>query len=271
MTFSSCSFLPGVKIMSFNIRYGTANDGENSWENRKEYVMQVIAEEDPDIIGLQEALRFQIDEIRIRFPQYEETGRARDDGREKGEYSAILYKSDQFILKEGQTFWFSKNPGQIGSMDWGNNIPRICTSAYLEGKRSTYSLNVFNVHLDHASQNSREKSVELLLRKISNLENTAPVVITGDFNAGENNSSIVKIKDYKGKNGKTFKDTFREIHPEMKNVGTFNEFKGVDSNDKIDFIFVSDGTGILDAGIIKKSFEGKYPSDHFPVTAKISL
>ena len=115
--------------MSFNIRYGTAPDGENRWERRRESVVHVIREFDPAVVGLQEALRFQLNELRAALPGCEEIGVGRRDGREAGEYAAILYDRRRLEVVEQGTFWFSETPAVPGSTSWGNRITRICTWA----------------------------------------------------------------------------------------------------------------------------------------------
>jgi len=121
------------------------------------------------------------------------------------------------------------------------------------------------VHLDHQSQPSRERSVALLLARIGALDPKAPVVVTGDFNAGETNPAAVAMLA-------VFRDSFRVLHPDANEAGTFNGFKpGQTGGDKIDFVFVEPGIEVLDAAIVRTSRDGRYPSDHFPVTARIRL
>jgi len=185
---------PSLRIMSFNIRYGTADDGENSWPNRRDLLIGALRDEAPDLVGTQEALRFQLDFIKESLPEYGEIGVGRVDGRESGEYSAILYNKEKVEPLDSGTFWFSDTPGIPGSTSWGNTITRICTWARfsdIEGGRTFY---LFNLHLDHRSQESREKSVELLADRILSRSHPDPVIVTGDFNAGEDNPAIRYLK-----------------------------------------------------------------------------
>ena len=124
-----------LDVMTFNIRYGLANDGEDSWEFRKGMVMGVIVEHAPDLIGLQEALQFQMDEIRANFPEYGSIGIGRDPGGE-GEYAAILYLKERFMEVESDTFWLSETP-EVPSTHWGNKHLRICTWARLLDRKSS--------------------------------------------------------------------------------------------------------------------------------------
>src|SRR4029453_18432972 len=116
-----------LTVMTFNIRYGTAKDGENQWSARREMLFDVIREQNADLIGLQEALAFQIDEILAAVPAYAVVGVGRDDAARAGEYSAILFRKDRLRVAEAGTFWFSDTPSVPASKSWGNNITRICT------------------------------------------------------------------------------------------------------------------------------------------------
>jgi endonuclease/exonuclease/phosphatase family metal-dependent hydrolase len=261
-------------VMTFNIRYGTANDGPDRWDNRKDQVCDVIERYHCDVVGLQEALRFQIDAIREALPVYDEIGVGRDDGKTKGEYSAILYRKDRLELIDSGTFWLSDTPEVVGSTSWGNSITRICTWGRFLHKPSGKTFYHFNLHMDHQSQPSREKSAVLVAQRIADRKHPDPVVLTGDFNASEYNKAIRYLKgdlDLDGKTPVPLVDTFRVLHPEAMQVGTFNGFRGVHSGDKIDYIFVEPGTKVLEARIIHDNEDGHYPSDHFPVMARLSL
>ena len=267
-----------LRVMSFNIRYGTADDGENRWENRREMAVDVLRRHDPDVVGLQEALRFQIDEIRGSLPQYGEIGVGRDDGKTRGEYSGILWRIDRLKVLESGTFWLSDTPEVPGSTSWGNTITRICTWGRFLHKSSGKAFYLFNVHLDHQSQPSREKSVVLLAQRIRDREHPDPVIVTGDFNAGESNPAVRYLKgqsraEEEGhpENPVPLVDTFRLLHAEATEVGTFNRFKGDRSGEKIDYVFVQPGRMVLEAAILHDNEGRRYPSDHFPVLARLSL
>ncbi|HEX3019079.1 MAG TPA: endonuclease/exonuclease/phosphatase family protein [Chitinispirillaceae bacterium] len=258
--------------MSFNIRYGTARDGKNSWKFRRPYLQAVLKDNAPDIIATQEALRFQLDEIAEDLNYYGEVGVGRENGKQSGEYAALLYNHSLFSVAESGTFWFSETPHEPGSCDWGNKSPRICTWAMFLEKKSSRGFYVFNVHLDHWSNKSREKSVKLLIEKIIDRKKTFPVIIAGDFNAGENNSIIRFLKGTDtlrfGKINCPLEliDTYRTVNP-GKLAGTLNFFRGFQFGPKIDFIFADKNTEVISANIIRTNFKGRYPSDHFPITA----
>jgi endonuclease/exonuclease/phosphatase family metal-dependent hydrolase len=268
-----------IKVVSYNIRYGTAKDGDNSWQNRKQIVFDSLKAQAPDLVGLQEALRFQIDEILVALPHFQVAGVGRDDGKSQGEYSAIFFDSDRLELINSSTFWYSDTPKVPGSKSWGNTIPRICTWARLRDKRTSSYFYLFNTHFDHRSQPSRERSAQALIEVIRLRDYQDPVIVTGDFNAGENNPAIQYLKGEanlppgKGQTGEPLNlvDTFRVLHPNAELVGTFGGFRGSQDGEKIDYVFVTSGAQVLSAEIDHFSVNGRFPSDHYPVTATIIL
>ena len=254
-----------LTVMSFNIRYGTANDGENSWPNRNHLVMQVFEDRQASIVGVQEALAFQLNEITEAHPHYGVIGVGRDDGKTKGEYAAILYDTRAFAVDASGTFWLSDTPEVVASTSWGTSITRVCTWARLIDRDSGKAIYVFNAHFDHRSQESREKSSQLILDRIASRTHDDPVVLMGDFNAGESNPAIASLIEY------GLIHTFREIHPDETAVGTFNGFRGDSDGEMIDHILVSPGVKVFDAHIDRTNDNGRYPSDHDPVWATIEL
>ena len=258
-----------VRVMSFNIRYGTAPDGPNHWNKRRDLVMGVIRDHAPDFLGVQEALRFQLDEILDRFPLYAEIGVGRDGGKD-GEYSAILYRKDRFEPVQADTFWMSDTPG-TPSAHWGNHYLRTCTWGLFNDVDSGAQLYVYNSHLDHESQAAREKSTKLISRKVKNRAGVAPYIVMGDFNAGEANPAITYLTGEAENRDVRFLDSFRVQHPDAVQVGTFNGFKGELNGDKIDYILVSQDINVVDASIVRSMQGGRSPSDHFPVIATLEL
>jgi endonuclease/exonuclease/phosphatase family metal-dependent hydrolase len=268
---------PDLVVMSFNIRYAAANDGENNWDKRRDLACEVVRRQDPDLIGLQEALRSQIDDIRAALPAYAEIGVGRDDGKTKGEYSAILYRKDRFDVNDSGTFWLSDTPEVPGSITWGNACTRVCTWARFLPK-SGKPFYMFNTHLDHVSQPAREKGMALIMSRLCSRKHPDPVVLTGDFNSGENNPVVRYLKgelqldaanNGLSKNPLPLVDTFRLLHKDASEVGTSHGFKGGRSGGKIDYIFVQPGVQVLKAEILYDSKDNRYPSDHYPITAAI--
>lgn len=254
-----------LSVMSFNVRYGTANDGPNAWTERRRQLLDLLDQQSPDVIGMQEALKHQLDEVRLLLPRYGRAGVAREDGHEAGEYAAVLFRTDRFELVESGNFWFSDTPDVPGSTGWGNRVTRMCTWARLRAREGGAVITVFNVHLDHESQPSRERSVELLLERIPGIARGTPAIITGDFNAGEANPAVERLRRA------GWRDAHRVLHPGDTIVGTYHGFRGDSTGEKIDYVFVPPGAAVLESRIIRSAVAGRYPSDHFPVVARIRL
>jgi endonuclease/exonuclease/phosphatase family metal-dependent hydrolase len=253
-----------LEVMSFNIRNGKANDGENRWDRRRDLVCGVIQQYKPDVLGVQEAYRFQLDELVDCLPAYREIGEGRDGGT-KNEYSAILYRADRFDVLDSGTFWLSDTP-EVVSKSWGNRLHRVCTWARMIDKNTGRTFYFFNTHFDHQSQNARLESAKLIARRIAEREHDDPVVLAGDFNAGEDNPVIKQLK------ADGLIDTYRAIHPDANDVGTGNGgYTGRRDGAKIDYVFVTRDIETLGASIDQEPRDGRYPSDHYPVTATLRL
>jgi endonuclease/exonuclease/phosphatase family metal-dependent hydrolase len=255
-----------VRVMTFNIRFGTAPDGENAWPLRRDLVAKVIADEKPDVVGVQEALRSQLDELAEALPEYGRIGVGREPAG-GGEYSAILYRTARFDVCDAGTFWLSEAPEEPGSKTWGNNLPRICTWARLLDRTNDRRFVLLNTHWDHESQPARLESGKLMARRIGDIcTDGEPAIVTGDFNAAPDNPAIRALVD-EG----CVKDTFTTIHPDEKRVGTFNGFGTKRNSPKIDAILTTDHWKVEDAAIVRTHEGKRYPSDHFPVTATVTL
>ena len=272
--FTLQSFVSAFEIdaLSFNIRFDTSKDGENAWPKRKEMVGQWVKSESPDVIGLQEALRHQIDDIKKIATAYSEYGVGRDDGKSRGEHCTILYLKKRFSLDKSDcgTFWFSDTPEKIASKSWGNEIPRICTWARFIEMKTDKGFYVYNVHYDHRSQPSRLGASELIIQRISKRKRSNdPIILMGDFNASENNPAIKIFKD----EPLNLVDTFRVVKPDEKMVKTFHGFRGGSfSGGKIDHVFMLPKMGkVSSAEIVRFNKEKRYLSDHYPVRAKLSF
>ena len=262
--------LPPLRVLSFNIRFDSPNDKEGrSWAVRRELVSQLLKEDHPDLIGYQEALRPMLDELAEKVPGYQEIGVGRDDGKTKGEYAALWIRKERFTVEESGTFWLSDTPDVPNSKTWGNRITRICTWARLREKPTGKVLHFYNVHLDHESQESRLKGTLQILKHMEARTANAPWILTGDFNAGEDNPAITSVRN----SPLQAVDSWRPLHPDVPAAvsGTFHAFTGVKNEAKIDYIFVPKSARVIDAAILYNNRSGIYPSDHFPVRATIGF
>ncbi|MDD7983925.1 endonuclease/exonuclease/phosphatase family protein [Lentisphaera marina] len=259
------------RIMAFNIRNSYARDKEqNQWKLRKDLVYKVIRDHEPDVLGLQEANHKQLGELKKQFPNYGCIGVASGGGT-KGQYSAILYLKSRFKLVDSGGFWISETPEKV-SKSWSSAHLRICTWTRLKDLKTSKELVVYNTHLDDGSKQAREKGAEMIMKHLHGQKLKDSFIVMGDFNAPEESRAIAQVKG----TGTFTKDpypkavdAFRVLNPEAKNVGTYNGFSGKDSGAKIDYIFVPKNAQIMEAEILKTNHNGRYPSDHFPVTARV--
>lgn len=264
-----------VSLMTFNIRLGVANDGDNAWEKRKSMVFSVIRDQGGDFVGMQEAWKFQIEDILQAVPAYQCLGRGRQVDPDTDEWSPICYRHARWtpVPEEKGTFWLSETPETPGSKSWDSSLPRICTWARFVENATGRSLYVFNTHYDHLGQTARLNSSRLIASRMNQRKmQDVPVVFMGDFNAGENNEAILYLKGttVQGtKNPIPFVDTFRVLYPQQSNVGTFHGWTGRKTGDKIDYIWSqpesSGGPKVTEAAIVYDNTQSRYPSDHFPV------
>ncbi|MGQ0815260.1 MAG: endonuclease/exonuclease/phosphatase family protein [Gemmatimonadota bacterium] len=265
---TSATSAEALRAMTFNIRYGTAPDSNNAWPHRRGLTFRVIDDFAPIVLGVQEALRFQLDEIERQLPHFSEIGVGRDDGMQKGEYAAILYDRRRLEVIDQGTFWLSDTPDVPGSMTWGNKYPRIVTWARFRERTNGSAFYVFNTHWDHESQPARERGALLLLERIrARPAPTDPVIVMGDFNAGPSNPAFQQLLT----GAVRLYDTILTLHPNATRTGTYHGFRGNRSGEKIDAILASPEWATLAAEIILLSENGVYPSDHFPVTATLLL
>ncbi|MFN0130217.1 MAG: endonuclease/exonuclease/phosphatase family protein [Verrucomicrobiales bacterium] len=260
-----------VRALSFNIRFRNAGDTDKkNWQARRGPVIDVIRREAADVVGLQEALRSQLDDLRESLgDDYLEIGVGREDGKTKGEYAALLIRRDRWKVEESGTFWLSDTPEVPNSMTWGNQITRIVTWARANETAGARTVHFFNTHFDHQSQPSREKSAALLAERIAARKPAGPFVLTGDFNATPDNPAITALTDGPLK----LVDAWKVAHPNTPAAesGTWQAFNGNRDGGRIDFVLVPPETRIIDAAILHDAPDGVLPSDHFPVRGTVEF
>jgi endonuclease/exonuclease/phosphatase family metal-dependent hydrolase len=264
---------PAIRVMSFNIRYGTAADGENHWEKRKEFLAETIREFKPDLLGTQETLGFQRDYLAKQLEGYEVLGVGRDDGKERGEMMALYYRAKRFEKLAGGHFWLSEKPDEVGSKSWDSSLPRMASWVKLRDMlRPAEPIFFVNTHFDHRGPEARLESAKLLRTKIKELGDRCAVIATGDFNAGEGSPPYRALFDNFGEPAAVVVDSFRRAHPERTDrEGTMSGFKGgTTGGARIDWIGVSPSWQITAAEILRPERNGRTPSDHHPVMAVLA-
>ncbi|MFD0939498.1 endonuclease/exonuclease/phosphatase family protein [Pedobacter boryungensis] len=251
-----------INIISYNIRLNVASDGINAWPNRKDNVKALVKFYDADILCVQEALPEQFDDL-LAKTDFDVVGVGRDDGKRKGEFSAVYFNKNRFVKKDGGTFWLSLTP-DVPSKGWDAALNRVCSWVKLYDKSNKREFIVFNTHYDHIGVQARIESAKLIKRKIQEIAPKLPVVFTGDLNVTPETEAIATIK--------SFLTDAKEIsiEPPYGPSGTFNGFKW-DSplKDKIDYIFVNKTFKVQKFAVLSDSKDQRYYSDHLPVFARL--
>ena len=253
-------------IATYNIRFDNERDGIDSWKNREHNVLTLLVEEKWDIIGLQEVKENQLAAFK-KIANYEIVGEGRSTD-ENNEYCPIMYNDTRFVLVATETFWLSETPLTF-SKGWDADCPRICTWAVLEERNSRHRIVVMNTHFDHKSKRARLESAKLLQRLIHKYDEEMPIILTGDFNAnseeqwyheianeGMHDTVSISNEPHKGPTGSCTGQGFNHDLP-------LSEYQN------IDFIFVNSLVEVQMTETVTTVFEGRYPSDHLPVVAKL--
>lgn len=256
-----------MNIATFNIRMDTDRDSLDAWKYRKEMAKGLIRFHEFDIFGVQEAFKHQLSDI-LELENYAYIGVGRDDGKEAGEHSAIVYKKDRFDVLQNGNFWFAENPDVPGKGWDATCCNRICSWAKFKDKETGKEFFVFNSHYDHQGREARKNSSILLLNKIGEIAGNNIVFCTGDFNAAPDDEPIQIL----AKDGRLKDSYLISIQPSYGTEGTFNSFRP-DSpmKGRIDYIWVSEGVKVNKYGVLNDIQYGHFPSDHFPVMVSVAF
>ena len=259
-----------LNIMTYNIRYDNPDDGLNNWKFRKENALNMIRFNEVDILGMQEVLVNQLNDIKGQLPEYESIGVGRDDGKEKGEYSPILFHKNKFTLIESGYFWLSETPDKP-SKGWDAACERIATWIILKDKTTEKKVFVMNTHFDHIGQKARQESVNLIKTKMAQLGKGLPQIFMGDLNADPNSSVITSLLTTE--KSIAFLDSKSRALVVYGPSWTFHDFGKIPFKDRplIDYILVNKEILVHKYGVLAENLNETYLSDHAPVCVKISL
>lgn len=255
-----------ITIGTFNIRFDNPRDSGNLWVDRGPVVSNLIRFHEFDILGIQEGLKNQLDDISAALPEYARYGKGRDDGKDAGEHSAIFYKKDRFNLLKTGDFWLSETPDKPGKGWDATCCNRICSWVYLEDKQTQKKLYAFNVHFDHQGVVARKESSKLILAKIKEIAGQTPALLTGDLNGGRDSEWYLELS----KSG-LLTDASAKVKYPYANNASFNSFRTPRGTTVIDHIFMTKQFDASKWGILTDTYFGKFPSDHFPVLAVVEL
>lgn len=252
-----------LSIVSYNLRTGRAFD-DHPWSVRREPLATLVRELAPTVLGTQEADSEMLTDLAGLLPThygYLAEGRR---GRRQDETSGVFYDASRLTVLDVAHRWLSDTPELPGSATWGNELPRMITKVRFFDSVSGRRFVVINVHLDHVSEQARVKSAHWLAELAAAEED--PVVLVGDFNVGTS-SPAHQVLITSG-----LRDAIREVVPAGPAVGTFGNYRPPEPGaEQIDWILVGPGIGVVDAEIVDRTVDGRYPSDHVPVRAALTL
>lgn len=264
-----------LKVMSYNLRLDTPIDGVNQWPNRKDKVVALINKYNPDVIGVQEALHHQLQDLLRMLPGYSYCGVGRDDGKELGEYSAILFRNSRFGLLDTKTFWLSETMDLPGSKSWDAAITRVFTTARFFDRKTQKNFTMVNTHFDHIGKEARLMSSRIIKSYLAGMESgsnssgertSIPVIVSGDFNSEPTDEPYVNMVNEKDEL------VLFDSRPASSTAGTFCDFKvGSMICKTIDYVFHSKEWVVRNYQVINDNDGTYYPSDHLPVLVDFDL
>ena len=259
----SCTQAPQeLKVMSFNVRLFPADDGENSWPMRYNAIPVMLRETTPDVFGVQEAYREQLDFITGNCPCYAEFGVGRDDGSDTGEHMSVFYDKTKLELLDGGTWWLSETP-EVPSRGWDAKYPRTATWALLKQIKGGRKFWFVNTHLDHRGVQARINGLAMIMDKTSELDSSIPLIIVGDFNVTPSDSCLAEI-DIRMQSART-------AAAKTTDTPSFNGF-GKSSGTIIDYIYFSGFSEAESFEVLSEPYDSiPYISDHYPIVATLKF
>ena len=267
VAFTACGSATSLSVMTFNMRYDNPEDGQNNWRFRRERIAGVIKAQEIDVLGTQELLSNQFNDLSGLLTGYQGVGVGRLDGAESGEYCAVFFRKDRFTLLDSGTFWLSETPEVVGSLGWDGACERIATWVVL---RDTDGRELFfiDTHLDHVGQVARDEGVSLLMKRIETLSGGRPVILTGDFNSEPGSSVVAHVQ----KDG-VLRDAKAIAQQRSGTDWSFSDFGQIPEAERplLDYIFVSGDIEALRYEVLPDTFDGGYVSDHAPVMAVVKI
>jgi endonuclease/exonuclease/phosphatase family metal-dependent hydrolase len=256
---------PTLRVMTFNLRTAAAKDS-HPWTKRWLAAKELINKEKPDVIGTQEGIRSQLDELQFGTPGYKWVGVGREKGG-SGEFTAVFYNVERLKPIRNDSFWLSDTPDVPGSQSWGSEYPRMVTKVLFEDLKTGGKLYVLNTHFDNASETARQHSAEQVAAEIGKLEPAIPVILTGDFN------TIIGSPPYKHLlSAGGLKDAVQEAKEKVNaGIATFHNYAGGGGRTHIDWILYRGQLDVLRSEKVMFQLNGEYPSDHYPVMVDVAV
>ena len=258
----SCKKAEPLSVMSFNVRYGAANDGDHVWNNRKDAACAMINDQHPAVFGVQEALDFQLSYFEEHCPGYKSVGVGREDGLHEGEHMSVFYDTNRIELQEWGTYWLSETPFQP-SLGWDAACRRTATWTLLKDKATGRSFYFVNTHLDHVGKEARRKGLLLLVERIGAMNPEGyPMILTGDMNVYPDDPCLDELR--------TLMQDARQTAKVTDNGQTWHNWGKESGNPPIDYVFYAGFAKCDKFEVIRQPYEGvDFVSDHYPVKATL--
>ena len=251
-----------LKVMSYNIRLGSGEDGTNSWVYRCPATLEMLEDQQPDVFGVQEALGYQIQFLEEFTKDYECVGVGRDNGKKKGEFMSIFWNKKTVKMLKWGTFWLSETP-EKPSMGWDAACFRTATWALMKDKKTGKKFYFVNTHLDHVGVEARRNGLKLIVDRIEEINPEGlPMVLTGDFNM---KPSAPELKDLDAR-----MKSARKVALKTDSHNTYNAWGKASSDDIIDYIYISGFSSCPEYQTVTKKYAQRtYVSDHYPIVARL--
>lgn len=251
---------PTLTVMTFNVRLPVASDGLNAWEHRAPLFARTVAAADPDIMSTQELFQRQGDDIVRALPRYRWFGRDRR-GSHGDEHMGIFYRPDRLTLLDHGDFWLSDTPDVPASITWGHPLPRMVNWGRFQ-TRDGRRFVALDTHFPYRKEDesAREKAAALIVARLPAIAKNDPVVLLGDFNTTPATHTHAILTA-------ALKDARETVATPRGPAETFHDFTGKPDR-RIDWILTR-GLRVQDVATVTQHEGALYPSDHFPVLAKL--
>jgi endonuclease/exonuclease/phosphatase family metal-dependent hydrolase len=256
-----------LRVMTYNVRYATLDDGPRAWPNRRDAVAATVRLHRPDVVCLQEVWQDQLPDLRERLPAYEwATERQRT-----GEHTPIGYRPDRLTVAGMDAFALAPDPKDVGAVGWDASVPRVATEATFRDRRTDEAFALVNAHFDHAGALARRESARLVRDRLD----ADRAMLVGDLNARPASDPYRSLVEHPGPFVDARQVAATRFGPAETYVGFDGEGikEGTDrdpTRDKrIDYVLVRGFHVDLYATAADVDRTWRHPSDHLPVVTDL--
>lgn len=258
-----------LRVLTFNVRFDTAEDGDDAWPSRRDLLANTIRYHAPDVVGLQEPLAHQLDFLAEALPGYDWVGQSREAGGGEGEHTPIGFRADRFAVEETATFWLSETPDESGTIGWDAAHPRVATWVRLDDSTADRPLVHLNTHLDNQGEAARSEGTALVADRVRQVARDATPVVTGDFNCLAGNPPHARLDGLKLDDGRQLVPAAETATLRYGPETSRTNFHDLVPDRRIDHVFVPTDCSVTVHATLTDRDDVRYPSDHLPVVADL--